>query len=73
MRIEKRSMNWMPKPSLYQEAAAKRAKQKSANQAFLSTQSNLAATIGDISSFKVQGTTDIASNIALARLSNKKA
>lgn len=74
MRIEKRTMNWLPKPSLYNEQAARRAKQKQAHQSFLSNQVNLASTIGGIMNAYTQGTTEIVSNITLARLGyNKKA
>jgi hypothetical protein len=74
MQIQKRTMNWLPKPTLYNEQATKRAKQKASNQQFLSTQSNLASTIGGIMTSNTQGTTEIVSNIALARMGyNKKA
>jgi hypothetical protein len=74
MQIQKRSLGWLPKPSLYNEMAAKRAKQKANHQAFLSSQSNLASTIGSIMTSNTQGTTEIVSNIALARIGyNKKA
>lgn len=67
-------MNWLPKASLYNEQAAKRAKQKEAHQSFLSSQSNLASTIGGIMTSNTQGITEIVSNIALARMGyNKKA
>jgi hypothetical protein len=73
MRIEKRTMNWLPKPSLYNEHAAKRAKQKAAHQSFLSSQTNLASTVGSIMNTSMQGTTEIVSNIALARMGKKTA
>lgn len=67
-------MNWLPKPSLYNEQAAKRAKQKAAHQSFLSSQTNLASTVGNIMNTNMQGTTEIVSNVALARMGhNKKA
>ena len=73
MQIQKRTMNWLPKASLYNEQAAKRAKQKSAHQAFLSSQSNLSSTIGSIMTTNTQGVTEIVSNVALARLKAKTA
>jgi hypothetical protein len=73
MQIQKRTLNWLPKPSLYDEQAAKRAKQKAAHQDFLSTQSNLSSTIGGIMTSNTQGTTELVSNIALARLKTKTA
>lgn len=72
MQIQKRTMNWLPKASLYNEQAAKRAKQKAGHQAFLSGQTNLASTIGGIMTTNVQETTNLVSNIALKRLSAKK-
>ena len=74
MRIAKRTMNWLPKPSLYNEQAARRAKQKAVHREFLSSQSNLAATIGGIMTNNTTQMTNIVSNIALQRLGyNKKA
>ena len=73
MQIQKRTMNWLPKPSLYNEQAAKREKQKAVHQAFLASQSSLTSTIGSIMTANTQATTDIVSNIALARLKAKTA
>jgi hypothetical protein len=73
MQIQKRTMNWLPRASLYNEQAAKRAKQQAAHQEFLSSQSTLTSTIGDIMTSNTQGTTEIVSNIALARLKAKTA
>lgn len=74
MQIQKRTLNWLPKPSLYAEQAAKRAKQKATHQNFLNNQVNLTSTIGSIMNANMTGTTEIVSNIALARLGyNKKA
>jgi hypothetical protein len=38
-------MNWLPKPSLDHEHAAKRAKQRAAHQNFIDTSSSLAMTV----------------------------
>jgi hypothetical protein len=65
-------MNWLPRASLYNEQAAKRAKQKAAHQEFLSSQSNLSSTIGGIMTSNTQGTTEIVSNIALKRIGYTK-
>jgi hypothetical protein len=73
MQIQKRTMNWLPRASLYNEQAAKRAKQSAAHQEFLSRQSNLSSTIGGIMTSNTQGVTEIVSNIALARLKTKTA
>ena len=73
MQIQKRTMNWLPRASLYNEQAAKREKQKAVHQAFLASQSSLTSTIGSIMTANTQSTTDIVSKIALARLKAKTA
>ncbi len=72
MRIEKRTMNWLPKPSLYDEQAARRARQKAAHQDFLAVQSGFAATVGSIMTSNATETTNIVSNVALQRMGYKK-
>jgi len=72
MQVTKRTMNWLPKPSLYNEQAAKRAKQKATHQTFLANQSALSSAFGSIQSAYTQGTTDNASNAALSRMGYKK-
>lgn len=46
MEIQKRTMNWLPKPSLYNEAEANRLKRKSNAQAALSQASTASSLIG---------------------------
>ncbi|HWA18028.1 MAG TPA: hypothetical protein VG757_03465 [Devosia sp.] len=72
MRIEKRTMNWLPRPSLYEDMQAKRAKQKAAHEEFLSSQSNLANTIGSIQSDFTIGQGTLVADIAATRLGLKK-
>jgi hypothetical protein len=72
MRIEKRTMNWLPRTSLYNEQAQIRARRQAAHQQFLSSQSTLASAIGNIMTSSTQGTTEIVSNIALKRLGYTK-
>jgi len=45
MRIEKRTMNWLPRPSLYNEAEAARLKRRSNAQETISQSANLNATL----------------------------
>jgi hypothetical protein len=71
MQIQKRTMGWLPKASLYNEQAAKRAKQRASHQAFMSSQTNLTSTIGNIMNTNMTETTNIVSKIALARLEKK--
>jgi hypothetical protein len=72
MQIQKRTLNWLPRPSLYAEASAKLAKQKAAHQSFLSSQSNLASTVGSIMNTQMTEQTNIVSKVALARIQGKK-
>lgn len=72
MQIQKRTMGWLPKPSLYNEMAAKRAKQKAAHQAYLNSQSGVADTIGAIHMNQVTEMGNIVSKAAMARLGIKK-
>ncbi len=73
MQIQKRTLGWLPKASLYSEATSNRAKYRASNETFLSSQSSLASTIGGIMTTNTQGTTDIVSKIALARIKAKTA
>jgi hypothetical protein len=72
MIIQKRSMNWLPKRSLYNEAAYKAAKQKAAHQAFLGSTSGITDTVTAINVNQVKEMGNITSNIVLARLGIKK-
>jgi hypothetical protein len=72
MRIEKRTMDWLPRPSLYDEVQPRRAKQKAAHEEFLNSQSNLATSIGSIQSDYTIGAGTLVADIAAARLGLKK-
>ena len=71
MQIQKRTMNWMPRASMYDEAEAARAKRKEAHESFLSGQSNLANTIGSIQSNYSTELGVIVGNMAAKRLGMK--
>jgi hypothetical protein len=47
MIIEKRTLNWLPRPSLYQEAEANRLKRKENAQSAMASSSNTASLIGN--------------------------
>ena len=66
--VVKRSLNWMPRPSMYDETVDRRAKRKEQAEAFIANQSAIASSIGSIQSSLVSGSTEITSNIAAARL-----
>jgi hypothetical protein len=68
MQIEKRSLNWLPRASAYDEAVASREKRKATHEAFISSQSALSSTIADISTAQVSETVNITSRVALARV-----
>ncbi|RYE07596.1 MAG: hypothetical protein EOP22_17090 [Hyphomicrobiales bacterium] len=73
MQIQKRTLGWLPKPSLYNEQAAKAAKQRASHKAFLGSQSNLQGSVSDIMNTKAVETTNLVSKVALARIQNKTA
>ncbi len=73
MQIQKRTMGWLPKPSLYDEQANQRAKQRSNHSEFLSSQSSLQSSVSGIMTSNTQGMTELVSNIALARIKGKTA
>ena len=68
MLVQKRTMNWLPKPSLYNEMAAKRAKQKAAHQAFISSTSSLTTTVSNLLTNQTVEMGNIISNVVKARL-----
>lgn len=68
MRIEKRSLNWMPRASAWDTAQAQRAKSKEANSTFLSQQSALASTFQSSRDNMTMGIAEISGKIAAARV-----
>ena len=68
MIIQKRTLGWLPKPSLYNEQASNRAKLKSGHQQFLSNQTSLSSSISSIQSNYTAELTNIVSRVALERL-----
>jgi hypothetical protein len=74
MIIQKRTLGWLPRPSLYNEQAAARAKQKATHQDFMSNSASFQSSFSSIQSDYTSGITEIVSNIALTRMGyNKKA
>lgn len=69
MEIQKRSMNWLPKPSLYDEQADKRAKQKAAHEEFISTTSSLTTTVSNLLTDQTVEMGNIISDVVKARIS----
>ena len=73
MQIEKRTLNWLPRQSAYDEAVSLRAKRKAAAEDFISTQSTLADTFSGLQSDAVSGLGDIVARAAQARISQASA
>jgi hypothetical protein len=71
MQIQKRSLNWLPRPSLYNEQSYKRAKQAASHKAFLSSQDSLANSISGIMSNNTTESGNLVAKIAAARLGIK--
>lgn len=68
MQIQKRSLNWLPRASLYNEAEAARLKRKANAQAYLEQQSSNAGIFSSLSSSAAGGAVDLTMNIAVARV-----
>jgi hypothetical protein len=68
MQIEKRTLNWLPRPSLYDEAVAARQKRRENAQQTMANQQNIANAFGSLFNSTTQGQVDIAIKIAHARL-----
>lgn len=68
MVIEKRTMNWLPRPSLYKEAEAARLKRRQHAQQAMANQQSVAGAFGSLYNMKTQGQVDIAIKVAHSRL-----
>jgi hypothetical protein len=73
MIIQKRTLNWLPKPSLYAEQQAKRDKMKSNHDEFLSNTSSFFDSYSTIQSDSLVQTGQLVSKIAVARITSKLA
>lgn len=68
MRIEKRSMNWMPKASAYNHATSINAKQRKFAKVAIAQTESLTATFSSISGAKTSGAIDITLQVAADRI-----
>jgi len=68
MRIEKRTLNWFPRASLYSEAKALRLKQKESAQTYLAQQSSNASLFSSISTSSSSGVVELTIKMAAARV-----
>jgi hypothetical protein len=68
MQIQKRTMNWLPRASLYEEAEAARVKRKANAQAYLAQQSSNASAFTSLTTSSAGSAVDLTMNIAIARV-----
>lgn len=68
MQIEKRSMNWLPRPSLFDQAEAARLKRKANAEAYMAQQSSNASVFSSMSTAAAGGSVDIAMSVAISRV-----
>jgi len=68
MQIQKRTMNWLPRASLYNEAEAARLKRKANSQAYLAQQSSNASAFSSLNTSAAGTAVDLTINIAVARV-----
>lgn len=68
MQIAKRSMNWLPRASLYDEAETARLKRRANSEAYLAQQSSNASAFSSLSTVSSGGAVDLAMSIAVARV-----
>lgn len=73
MQIQKRTMNWLPRPSMYAAAAAARQKQRAQHDEFLSNQTSLASAFSTAQANELTESVNLASKVALARIQGKTA
>jgi hypothetical protein len=69
MQVEKRSMNWLPRESAWDEAQARREKRKAINYAFIEQQSAIASAVQTVRDDLVFGMAEITAQVAAARVS----
>jgi hypothetical protein len=75
MRIEKRTMNWLPRPSLFNEAEAARLKRKAHAQADLSTSAAMNTALISANTSNTGESINLTLRVAAARIQsavNKK-
>lgn len=68
MQIGKRTMNWLPRPSLYDEAEAARLKRKANAQSYLAQQASNASAFSSLNTFASGSAVDLTMRIAAARV-----
>lgn len=72
MIIQKRSMNWLPKVSAFEQAQQQAERRRSAAQAYLSQQANLAGALMGTTSDSGAAAVKLAIDIAVKRITGRK-
>lgn len=73
MRIEKRTMNWLPKLSTFEHARQQAAHRRAMAKSFISKQQDTAAMLSSANAVSSSGTVDLAIDQAVRRILSKKA
>ena len=71
MIVQKKTMSWLPRPSVYNEVANANAKRKASNETFMSNQTTVAESFTSIQTNFTTESGNIASRVAAARLGIK--
>ena len=73
MRIEKKSMNWLPRPSAWNHQLELAAKRREQAQAFMADQQALSSSLSAVRESIFTGQAELAAKAALARVKAKLA
>ena len=68
MQVAKRSMNWMPRASMYNEMAALKAKRQTMNSAYVSNTANQASAFSSISTSLSSGLAELTAKVTAIRV-----
>jgi hypothetical protein len=73
MIVQKRSLNWLPRPSLYDQQASARARMQATHNQFLGRQTDFFDKISAIQADALVQTGQLISKIAVSRITSKLA
>lgn len=68
MQIEKRSMNWLPRPSTYDYVNSQNAKRRESNDSFIASQNAVASTITNVMTNYSSGLSEIVARVSYDRV-----
>jgi hypothetical protein len=69
MQVEKRSLNWLPKPSAWDLAQSQREKRKANSEAYIANNDSVASTFQGVRDNLTYGMAELTAKIASARVS----